>query len=299
MPLSNAEKLLYDFCKAEQLPENYSAMAADYFLPLAESLSKGSEPQQQPLLIGINGCQGSGKSTLAALLTQLLTQLYSHRVCNLSIDDFYLTLAERESLAQEVHPLLKTRGVPGTHDIHLLTHTIKSLRAQENSVAIPRFNKAVDDRLPESEWDHQGPVDIILLEGWCVGVQAEPKNTLSKPVNTLESQEDSQGIWRHYVNQMTRQYYGPLFKTLDQLIMLAAPSFQCVFDWRTKQEQKLAASLSAGESHSGVMNTRQLARFIDHYQRLTEQMLLTLPKQANITFILDKQHTITGCINNG
>ena len=34
-------------------------------------------------------------------------------------DDFYLTQAQRQDLAQQIHPLLKSRGVPGTHDVPL------------------------------------------------------------------------------------------------------------------------------------------------------------------------------------
>src|SRR5690606_21579360 len=100
-----------------------------------------------------------------------------------------------------VHPLLATRGVPGTHDIGLARATIAALRA-EGMVAIPRFDKALDDRAPESSWPRmQAPVDVIVLEGWCLAVGPQPAAALAAPINSLEADEDPDGIWRRYVNQ--------------------------------------------------------------------------------------------------
>ena len=71
-----------------------------------------------PLVLGICGAQGSGKSTLAEALAERLER--DGLACAvLSLDDLYLTRAERERLARGVHPLLATRGPPGTHDTSL------------------------------------------------------------------------------------------------------------------------------------------------------------------------------------
>ena len=70
------------------------------------------------LVVGLTGSQGSGKSTLAARLPPLLAAR-NLRAAVLSLDDLYLPKAERQRLAREVHPLLATRGVPGTHEVAL------------------------------------------------------------------------------------------------------------------------------------------------------------------------------------
>ena len=70
----------------------------------------------RPYVLGLSGLQGSGKSTLARVIkTQAEQRGWPTEV--LSLDDFYYSRSEREALAHQVHPLLRTRGVPGTHEI--------------------------------------------------------------------------------------------------------------------------------------------------------------------------------------
>ena len=87
------------------------------YLPMASWLA--ARQQNSPLVVGINGAQGSGKSTLTKILSMLLSQGFDKNVVSISIDDLYLTRAERQQLAEDIHPLFLTRGVPGTHDVEL------------------------------------------------------------------------------------------------------------------------------------------------------------------------------------
>src|ERR1700743_3163225 len=101
----------------------------------------------KPFILGLSGLQGSGKSTLAAALIDAARERGWSAV-TLSLDDVYLTRAERESLGGEVHPLLRTRGVPGTHDLALLASTLDALdkAGPERPGAIPRLDKGQDER---------------------------------------------------------------------------------------------------------------------------------------------------------
>ena len=85
----------------------------------------------------------------------------------LGIDDFYLTKDQRVELAARVHPLLATRGPPGTHDIDALIGALMSL-LEGRSVEVPVFDKGIDDR--SGTRAVSGPVDRVIVEGWCVGV---------------------------------------------------------------------------------------------------------------------------------
>ena len=301
----DTQALLDDFCQEQQLPERYRAIATDYFLPLAKEIvaTKQLKTASSPLLIGINGCQGSGKSTLASLLSALLTHKYKLRTANLSLDDFYHTRQTRQQLAIDVHPLFSTRGVPGTHDTQLLQRTLYKLSHYNKQVMIPRFNKAVDDRHSQALWDVIAcPVDIIILEGWCVGVSSQTELTLLNPINTLETEEDKSAIWRRTINHLIKTDYTPLFEKLDQVIMLQAPNFDCVYQWRKKQEDKLRKQLidkkTSQEKSTGIMDEISLQRFIQHYQRLTENMLAVLPYTADIVFKLNADHQIIGRRDN-
>lgn len=288
---SSLQAALRNFIAREKLPPDYAATAEQWFIPLAEEVLRLVSGAGRAPIVGISGCQGSGKSTLAALLVLLMKEMMGLRAIDLSIDDFYLSRAARQSLSQQIHPLLATRGVPGTHDVPLAIDTLTRLR-QEGSVAIPRFNKAVDDRLPEGEWPVvQAPVDVIVLEGWCLSIPAQDAGQLEEPVNTLEANEDADGEWRRYVNTMLNTEYGSLYGMVDYLIMLKAPDFARVKQWRGRQEAKLKASQAAGAANR-TMNEAQLERFIQHYERITRHGLDVLPAIADTVFELTDEQKI-------
>src|SRR5690606_18248659 len=109
-----------------------------------------------------------------------------------------------------------------------------------DDIRVPVFDKAGDDRLPESQWRHiRAPVDMVIFEGWCVAAKAETDSALQPALNELEREDDADGRWRRYVNQRLAQDYQPLFDMLDVLLMLQAPSMEKIFDWRLLQEHKL------------------------------------------------------------
>ena len=239
-------------------------------------------------VLGLCGAQGSGKSTLAqALQARMGARGVASAI--LSIDDLYLTKREREGLAQSVHPLLRTRGVPGTHDVALGLRVLDGLAAGQ-AACLPRFDKAVDDRLPEGAWPQAGVgLRLLILEGWCVGARAQETSELDAPVNALERDEDGDGRWRHFVNDALAGDYQTLFGRIDALALLAAPGFDVVQGWRTQQE----AELRAGGGGSAVMNDAQVARFIQHYERLTRHILDEMPGRADLVVALDAQRGVT------
>lgn len=299
------QQLILPFIRDEQLPADFETVATDYFLPLADYLTQqrlqcqpngeqaGQATRLTPQVVGINGAQGTGKSTLSELLKRLLQARHLQCVV-FSIDDLYLTRAERASLARNVHPLLQTRGVPGTHDLAMGMKLLASLKAADSGshIAIPRFDKATDDRYPKPHWPiHSGPVDVIILEGWCVGV---PTAVLSgEPINTLEQEHDADGRWRAFIETQLAEYQQ-LFAQIDKLLMLKAPSMESVIEWRTLQEQKLRARTQADAANApaAMMTKAQLHWFIMHYERLTRVMLDILPERADVVFDLDNEHRI-------
>ena len=240
------------------------------------------------LTVGICGAQGSGKSTVADGVGERLEKL-GLAVAKLSLDDLYLAREGRSGLAETVHPLLRTRGVPGTHDVLLGERVLDGLKRGER-LALPRFDKAQDEPLPVSAWPLvTGPVDVVLFEGWCVGAAPEPEEALAAPVNDLERLEDPAGVWRRYVNGMLGGDYQDLFARIDRLVFLAAPGFEVVADWRKQQEHELRAErLRAGLNWAQVMDDRAVERFVSHYERLTRHMLREMPGRADLVLYLDR-----------
>ena len=243
---------------------------------------------ERPLIVGICGSQGSGKSTVCQTLTTRFRQS-GLEVANLSLDDLYLPAAERVRLSEQVHPLLRTRGVPGTHDTKLGLATLDAL-GRAGQVRLPRFNKAIDDRRPVADWDVvEGPAQLVLFEGWCVGAQPQTLDALAQPVNALEANEDVDGRWRRHVNDALAAEYQTLFAKIDLLVLLAAPSFDVVLKWRTQQEHDLRTQSKGG---AGVMSDAAIARFIQHYERLTKHVLGEMPCRADLVIRLAEDRSV-------
>ena len=277
--------------REEKLPADAENALIRVYLPLADWVHR-QKSMGKPLLLGINGAQGSGKSTLCAFLQLILTEAYAYHVAGFSLDDLYLTHAERQRLGCDIHPLLVTRGVPGTHDIALGLQVMQALCDRASGpVAIPSFDKARDDRRPRNEWNiFSGPADIVLFEGWCVGAKPQIEGELVKPVNALERREDPDGIWRAYANRQLSGPYQDLFGRLDRLIMLKVPGMECVYQWRGLQESKLADKTASTAASQHIMDETALKRFIMHYERITRHMLVEMPSRADLTLSLDLNH---------
>jgi len=251
---------------------------------VAETLAAALAAATRPAIFAIAGLQGSGKSTLA---TQIATMARAQdlSVAVLSLDDFYLTHAQRQTLAQQVHPLLAMRGPPGTHDVALACRILDALR-EAGPVALPRFDKLSDDRVPEAHWPRvDGSVDLVIFEGWCLKTPSESAQALREPINALERDEDSNGHWRRWCNQALERDYPALWQRLDTLWFLRGPGFEVVPDWRWQQEQ----ALQHADSSKAAMTRPQINRFVQLFERVSRQALRTLPAIAHRTVDLDAQ----------
>jgi D-glycerate 3-kinase len=268
---------------AHHLPQSYRAVVEEYWTPLADLIAA----QGKPLIVGINGAQGSGKSTLCVFLEVLLAER-GLTAATLSLDDLYLGKADRQKLAREIHPLFATRGVPGTHAPALGMAIFDAVKAGV-SLDLPRFDKGTDDRRPAPQ-HVPGPIDVLLFEGWCVGCAPEADEELLDPVNALERDEDPDGVWRSVANLWLRGEYRDLFNRLDLLVMLKVDGFDAVIANRRKQEDKLRA---ARPNAPGLMDEAALARFCQHYERLTRHMLEDLPRRADVVIEIGPDHMPT------
>lgn len=253
--------------------------AASHLLPwVRRRLSRGDR------VIGLHGSQASGKSTACAQLVAALAT-DGVRAVAISIDDVYRTRAERRVLGETVHPLLATRGVPGTHDVALALRTIQALReAGPDSVTpIPRFDKDTDDRTaPEHV---EGAVDLVLFEGWCVGLPPVPDAELATPFNELERTRDADGAWRRFVVAQLEGPYAELWSAFDGLAALIAPDLATVVRWRTEAEAARRAGGAPGALHD-------VAAFVAHYARWTAWGIAQMPEVGDVTLWLDGQRRI-------
>lgn len=232
--------------------------------------------------VGINGAQGSGKSTIAKLVELALARVHGLRAVLLSLDDFYLGRPPRFLLERNIHPLCVTRGVPGTHDVQTLAEVIEALRTAgpDTRTSLPAFDKLSDDRLPREAWPQfAGRPDVILLEGWCVGLLAMDVPEWERPINQLERDEDPNGSWFAWSLATLREDYETIWQELDLLVSIELPDLETVIDSRLRQEQGLPNS----EEHR-KMDRKAITRFVQHYERYTRALWAAMPERADMLF---------------
>ena len=150
-------------------------------------------------------------------------------------------------------------------------------------MSLPVFDKGRDDRAPESAWTRlSGPLDVFVLEGWCLGAVPEPAERLSRPVNALEAEEDPEGRWRRFVNDALAGDYAALWSQIGCWLYLKVPDMDAVRRWRAQQEQGLPPQRR--------MSPVELARFVAHYERITRWMFETMPHRADVIATLADDH---------
>ena len=261
------------------------------YIPMSFWIENKYKKKKKTLFLGFSGGQGSGKTTVAKILKIILKKFFKRKIHISSIDDFYKTLKDRNKMAHTIHPLFKTRGVPGTHDINLIKKFFYFIKEKKFAkTKLPKFDKSMDDRLKKKYWFNiKERPEIVILEGWCVGAQPQSNSLIKKPINILEKYEDQDLIWRKYVNEKLKKEYKKLFSMIDYYIFMKIPNFKMVFKWRLLQENKLRKKLKFKRK---IMSYNEIKYFIMFYQRITLQMIKDLSKSASIIMLLKKNHEI-------
>ncbi len=246
------------------------------WLPLGIKLANKRQSLSRPLVQGILGGQGTGKTTLAKILVLILEKL-GYKTISISIDDIYKTYAERQLLQKEDSRLI-WRGPPGTHDVSLGIEILDKLRQSENQnsdnlIAIPRFNKSLfhgaGDRI---EPEIVNKVDIILFEGWFVGVRPVEEKIFDVAPPPIITEADKK--FACDMNLKLTEYL-PLWKKLDSLIVLYPIDHRFSKQWRKQAEQQMIASGKSG------MSDDEIEKFVDYFWKALHPELFIKPLIQN------------------
>ena len=293
------KKDCFNFIKSQETSNekfsNKEGMIKNFLIPISFWIAKKAD--NKPYFVGLAGGQGTGKTTTSSIIKIILENYFKLKVFKISIDDFYKTRKARIVLSRKVHPMLLTRGVPGTHDINMMLDFFKKSKSKKfKKIKLPNFNKAVDDRFPKNKWNtiSQRP-DVIIFEGWCVGARPETNMTLKKSINSIEKANDQNLVWRKYVNQQLKTKYKKLYSQLNCMIYLKAKNFSLLQKWRLKQEHKLWLKRKKKISHK-IMSKVDVINFMQTYQRITQNMFKNMPKYASIILNLNSNHQIKSAI---
>lgn len=220
------------------------------------------QKSNRPFILGFSCPQGGGKTTMTTFMKTLLrTNGYNVQIA--SLDDFYETNKNQRQIA-EAYPgnrLMQYRGMPGTHDLDLLHHTLDSLRQRVPDVSIPRYDKTAfngrGDRAPKDQWEHvYDTTDVFLLEGWCMGFEPVEKENLVNP--DLDA-----------VNEALRDFI-PIYRKIDGLFIIEISDMEWVYDWRLQAERGTRAAGRPGLTDEQVMDF--VGRFMPAYKQYSSQL---------------------------
>ena len=285
-------KEIADFIQKESFEEFKKKYSKKYIemniMPIIEFIN---ESNNKKFLIG--GSQGIGKSSFILIIMKTLEKFYNKKVLGLSLDNYYLKKSERKILSKEIHPLLVTRGVPGTHNIKKLINHVQNFDNDNLPFSIPVFDKFKDDRIRKQITINK-KYDLLILEGWCCGAKYLEKNYLKKNINILERKFDKDFKWRNFYNKKQKNEYQSLFNLFDIKIFMKAPSFKYVLNWRLKQETNNKSKLDNVKK----MNINEIKIFIQHYEKITKWMLKNSNNFADLIIKIDKKQNITSVKKN-
>ncbi|MFM9157864.1 MAG: glycerate kinase [Dolichospermum sp.] len=261
-------------------PQAMLQLLWDLWLPLSIKIAHQRQQLGKPFVQGILGSQGTGKTTMSKILVLILQHL-GYQTLSLSLDDLYKTYNDRLALMQRDSRLL-WRGPPGTHDIHLALSVLDQVAQGKSPVMVPRFDKSAyggaGDRTT-SEFI-TNPVDIVIFEGWFVGVQPiNPRAFLTAPPPIIT---DADKQFAADMNDQLKTYL-PLWERLHSLIVLYPLDYRYSLIWRKQAEKQMIATGKSG------LNELEIEEFVNYFWRSLHPELFINPlvKSSSVDLVIE------------
>ena len=261
-------------------PQGMLQVLWDVWLPLGMKIAAQHQESGKPFIQGILGAQGTGKTTMSHILGLILQHL-GYRTLSFSLDDLYKTYSDRLALMQQDSRLV-WRGPPGTHDIHLGLSLLDQIHQSKSPVIVPRFDKSAHGGAGDRTTSEviTNPIDIVLFEGWFVGVKPIPPKVLLTPPPPILTDVDKQ-----FASDMNNQLkdYLPLWERLDSLIVLYPTDYRYSLAWRKQAERQMIAAGKSG------MSDAEIEEFVNYFWRSLHPELFINPlvKSSAVNLVIE------------
>ena len=252
-------------------------------LPLLSQAYKFQNNFSHRKIIGISALPGTGKTTLGKWLEAISLKL-NFKIAVISIDDFYLP-SEEMKLAIKDNPWNVSRGFPGTHSIELMHEKLIEWK-QTGVLNVPSFDKSLRSGLGDrSFWKKESP-DLVILEGWFLGVKPIISSYLEDEIYTLDL-NNKEILYRERIQKKLEKYYD-IWKLLDKLWHLKPENFIYTNSWKLQQEKEML------ENKGVALSDKRLSDFLrminvslphESFDQIDSNVLLKINEKRKLVWV--------------
>jgi len=203
-------------------------------LPILSDIYTLKKSEKEKIVIGLSALPGTGKTTLGLLIERLSLKM-NIKASVVSMDDFYLPSSEME-IAIKDNPWNVSRGFPGSHSIYLIEESILEWK-NTGRFKYPVFDKSLRNGLGDrSCWEIDFP-EILILEGWFLGVNQTSSNLISEekvkpPLQTKEIE------YRLKIQKNLNDYLK-IWQLIEKIWQIRPKNFSYMDRWKSKQENEM------------------------------------------------------------
>jgi len=190
----------------------------------------------------------------------------------ISLDDLYKTYRDRQELLKSDSRLI-WRGPPATHDVSLGLDVLMALKNRDYPVSIPRFDKSLyHGRGDRISGEVINEADIIIFEGWFVGVKPVNRDLFNQPPHPIITECDR--IFAIDCNERLKEYLS-LWEMLDYLMILNPEDYRYSLKWRQEAERKMIAEGKTG------MSDKEIEEFVNYFWKALHPEIFIKPLTQN------------------
>ena len=249
-------------------------------LPLLSQAYKFQNNFSERKIIGISALPGTGKTTLGKWLEAISTKL-NFKVAVISIDDFYLPADEMETAIKN-NPWNVSRGFPGSHSVTLMYEKLLNWK-KNGELNVPVFDKSLRNGLGDRSHWRLGNPDILILEGWFLGI--EPFNIdIHDESENLAKFSPDESNYRFKIQKNLNEYLD-VWSLIDNIWHLKPIKFEYMNIWKSNQEKEMFFQKGSALQDEKLSNfLRMLNASIPHksFDVLNSYALLLIDQERNL-----------------
>ncbi len=249
-------------------------------LPILSDINNLKKSTNTRKVLGLSALPGTGKTTLGLLLERLALKM-DIKISVVSMDDFYLPFSEM-NLAIKDNPWNVSRGFPGSHSTYLIEEKIlewKNTGKFHHPVFDKSLRKGLGDR---SSWEIDFP-EIIILEGWFLGVNQSSSQSISK--EKIKPALYSQEIKYRSKIQNNLNDYLKIWQLIERIWQIKPKEFSYMEHWKSDQENKMLKIKGSALVDNQLINfLRMLNCSIpqESFNEINSKYLITLNKKREL-----------------